>query len=184
MRGQNIMPPNNAAVEKLKRILIKIREDILTAGTDMEDGSVFAGVTPDGKQIYALPMDLGFTAAFNNAAKAVKKLNEKKALGHDDWQIPDLNALIVLQRNLDQASLKGTFKTTEKGIDGPSFSGWYWSSTERPDRSRNNMYCVRFPDGAQDWFHKDSIRRVSCLPVRLVAAAPAPSSARSMPLPP
>lgn len=82
--------------------------DGITAGTaDMEDGSIFAGTTKDGKQILAMPINLGFTATFNDAAKAVKELNEKKALGHDDWQITDLDTLKVLQRNQNQGSLKG-----------------------------------------------------------------------------
>ena len=169
------MTKNNAAIDQLKKSLAEVQGEIqgtaandgTTAGTDMEDGSVFAGLTRDGKKIYAMPMDLGFTATFNDAAKAVKKLNEKKALGHDDWQIPDLETLKTLQRNQNQGSLKGTFNTTNKG-SGSGYPVWYWSSTEhRNDPSY--VHGVRFSDGHEHWHLKDLIR-LSCRPVRLVAA--------------
>ena len=171
------MTKNDAAVEKLKQTLTEVRGEIqglaandgTTAGTDMEDGSVFAGMTPDGKQIYAMPVDLGFTATFNDAAKAVKKLNEKKALGHDDWQIPDLNTLKVLQRNQNQGSLKDTFNTSDKG-SGSDCPDWYWSSTEDRD-SPSYVPIVRLSGGYEYWNRKDNLR-LSCRPVRLVAAAP------------
>lgn len=171
------MTKNNAAIQQLDKDLADIKgaiqgtaaNDGTTAGTDMEDGSVFAGMTKEGKLIYALPKDLGFTATFNDAAKAVKKLNEKKALGHDDWQIPDLDTLKVLQRNQNQGSLKGTFNTSDKGSrsDCPH---WYWSSTQNPDCS-SYVSDVRFSDGNHIWLHKD-YNRLSCRPVRLVASAP------------
>ncbi len=166
------MKKNNAAVDQLKKSLAKIQGEIqgtaandgITAGTDMDDGSVFAGVTKDGKKIFAMPMDLGFTATFNDAAKAVKKLNEEKALGHDDWQIPDLETLRTLQRNRNQGSLKGTFNTSNKG-DGSDFPDWYWSST--PHRASTDLVAlVRFSDGLEGWFTKD-YGRLSCSPVRL-----------------
>ena len=169
------MAKNYAAIKQLDKDLADIQGEIrgtaandgTIAGTDMEDGSVFAGTTKDGKLIYALPKDIGFAATFNDAAKAVKKLNEKKALGHDDWQIPDLDTLGVLQRNQNQGSLKGTFTTeAEKGSDHPL---WYWSSTQNPDKS-SNVYVVRFSDGDQIWGHKD-VNRLSCRPVRLVVPA-------------
>ena len=170
------MAKNTAAVEKLKQDLAQVRGELqgtaanedTTAGIDMEDGSVFAGTTKDGKQIYAMPIDLGFTATFNDAAKAVKKLNEKKALGHDDWQIPDLDTLRVLQRNQNQGSLKGTFTIADKG--GSDFPDWYWSSSLLPVTS-SNVCIVRFSGGRQRWNHKDTDNRLSCRPVRLVSPA-------------
>ena len=171
------MTKNTAAIKQLDKDLADVRNEIqglaandgTTAGTDMDDGSVFAGVTPDGKQIYAMPKDLGFTATFNDAAKAVKKLNEKKALGHDDWQIPNLDTLKVLQKNQNQGSLNGTFNTSDKR-SGSGYPHWYWSSTEHPVTS-SVVYNVRLSDGGQNWILKDSIR-LSCRPVRLVAPAP------------
>ena len=170
------MVKNNAAIKQLDKDLADIQGEIrgaaandgTTAGTDMEDGSVFAGTTKDGKLIYALPKDLGFTATFNDAAEAVKKLNEKKALGHDDWQIPDLDTLRVLQRNQNQGSLKGTFNTTYKA-SGSDCPDWYWSSTQSPGNS-SYVYFVRFSDRDQGWFRRD-YARLSCRPVRLARFA-------------
>lgn len=166
------MTKNNAAIDQLKKSLAEVQGEIqgtaandgTTAGTDMDDGSVFAGVTKDGKKIFAMPMDLGFTATFNDAAKAVKKLNEKKALGHDDWQIPDLETLRTLQRNQNQGSLKGTFNTSNKG-DGSDCPAWYWSSTPTRDYT-SYVDNVRFSDGDENWNGKDNFR-LSCRPVRL-----------------
>lgn len=165
------MAKNNSAVEKLKKTLAEIKIEIqnTTAGTDREDGSVFAGVTSDGKWIYAMPVDLGFTANFNNAAKAVEKLNEKKALGHDDWQIPDLDTLKVLQRNQNRGSLKDTFNTSDKG-SGLDLQGLYWSSTKDLNDS-SHAYGLHFSDGTPDLIYKYGFR-LSCRPVRLVAPAP------------
>ena len=138
---------------------------------------VYAGLTADGKQeIYAMPKDLtttlGFkTMTFNKAAKAVKKLNAKNALGHNDWQIPALDNLHVLQKNQNQGSLKGTFKTASSR-DGSDCPDWYWSSTPHRDYPLL-VDRVRFSDGNENWDTKDYFR-LSCRPVRLLPVA-APS---------
>jgi hypothetical protein len=144
----------------------------LLAGAKMVDGSVFAGMTADGKQqIYAMPDDLDVTMTFNDAAKAVKKLNSQKALGHDDWQIPGKENLLILQKNQNEGTLKGTFKTA--AASGSDYPDWYWSSTEHRD-DPSGVWAVRFSDGYGGWDPKDNLR-LSCRPVRLVAAsAPAP----------
>jgi hypothetical protein len=149
-------------------------------GTKMADGSVFAGLTADGKQqIYAMPADLDVTLAFNDAAKQVRRLNAEKALGHDDWVIPTQQQLSLLQQNQDEGALKGTFrKQTASGSDLPD---WYWSSTEnRLDPSY--VWDVRFSDGYGDWLHKD-FNRLSCRPVRLVACEAPSSASHSAPAP-
>lgn len=169
------MTKNSATIDQLKKSLAEVQGEIqgtaandgTTAGTDMDDGSVFVGVTRDGEKIFAMSMDLGFTATFNDAAKAVERLNEKKALGQDDWQIPDLETLKTLQRNQKQGSLKGTFNTTNKGSDSDC-PDWYWSSTE----GRNGpsyVRSVRFSDGGEGWVRKGNAR-LSVRPVRLLAA--------------
>jgi hypothetical protein len=166
------MTKNNAAIDQLKKSLSEVSNEIqgtaandsTPAGTDMEDGSVFAGVTRDGQKIFAMPMDLGFTATFNDAVKAVEKLNEKKALGHDDWQIPDLETLKILHSNKNQGSLKDTFKTTNKWT-GSVFPAWYWSSSSY-DGSSHAVDYVRFWGGFEYWDYKDDFH-LSCRPVRL-----------------
>lgn len=144
----------------------------LETGYKMADGSIFADLTADGKQqIFAMPTDLDVAMTFNDTAKAVKKLNSQKSLGHDDWQILSLENVRVLYKNQNEGALKGTFKTA--AASGSDYPDWYWSSTQDSDYS-SLVYIVRFSGGTQDWGHKDT-SRLSCRPVRLVAASsPAP----------
>jgi hypothetical protein len=140
-------------------------------GQKMRDGSIFAGLIADGTQrIYAMPKDLDITMTFNRAAKAVGKLNARKYLGHDDWQIPALDNLHILRKNQNEGTLNGTFKTAS--FNGLLFPVFYWSSTEN-HRDSSYVQGVRFSDGYETWDRKDS-GRLSCRPVRLVPAA-APS---------
>ena len=147
-------------------------EATLEIGQQTADG-VYAGLTPDGKQkIYAMPKDLDVVMTFNDAAKAVEKLNDKNTLGHDDWQIPSLENLRVMQKNQNQGKLTGTFKTASSS--GSVFPVWYWSRTPHRDYP-THVDIVRFSDGYEGWDHKD-LNRLSCRPVRLVAASAAAPS--------
>jgi hypothetical protein len=137
----------------------------LMAGSKMADGSVFAGLTADGKQqIFAMPSDLDVTMTFNGAVNEVHRLNREKFLGHNDWQIPALENVCVLQKNQNEGALKGTF--TAAASSGHSHD-WYWSSTktEHPD----DLSIVRFSDGREGQ-GREAYHRPRCRPVRLVAA--------------
>jgi hypothetical protein len=136
----------------------------------MADGSVYAGLTTDGKQqIYAMPADLKTkflkrpTMTFNKAAKRVTQLNAANALGRHDWQIPSAEDLRVLQKRQNEGALKDTFKTASSS--GSAYPDWYWSSMENRDNPYN-VWGVRFSDGNEDWNLKDYYR-LSCRPVRL-----------------
>lgn len=141
-------------------------------GTKVADGSIFVGLTADGKQqIYAMSTDLDVAMTFNDAAKAVKELNSNKTLGHDDWQIPSIENLSVLQKNQNEGALKGTFKTAASSGSGSLV--FYWSSTELRSFSPREhisprVHIVRFSDGS-GWLHNKDGNRLSCRPVRLVA---------------
>jgi hypothetical protein len=138
-------------------------EATLEIGQQTADG-VYAGLTADGKQqIFAMPTDLDATRSFNDAAEAVERLNDKNTLGHNDWQIPTQEELHVLHVNKDKGALKDTFKTAFSNSD---HADWYWSS------SPSGMGGVRFSGGREGWHFKDD-DRLSCRPVRLVAAAAA-----------
>jgi hypothetical protein len=142
-------------------------------GAKIADGSIFAGLTAGRKQeIYAMPTDLDVTMDFNDAAAAVRKLNDNKALGHDDWQIPSLENVRVLYKNKNEGALKGTFNTSSKRSP-PVFPGWYWSSTTENHDIWPGVHFVRFSEGQEFWFPK-GLSRLSCRPVRLVPVAAAP----------
>jgi hypothetical protein len=151
---------------------ISVAKIALEIGQKMADGSVFAGMTADGKsEIYAMPEDLDLTMNFNEAARAVQKLNNQKALRHDDWQIPTLENLYVLYKNQNEGALKGTFKTVARS--GSDYPDWYWSSTVfRLDSSFMNNVC--FSDGYEGCYLKNG-KLLSCRPVRLVAASRSPA---------
>jgi hypothetical protein len=138
----------------------------LVLGQKMPDGSVFAGLTPDSKQlIYAMPEDL-VTRTFNDAAERIKSLNAGNAYGQNDWQIGSLDVMRVLQKNQNEGSLKGTFKIASSGDDS-GCPEWYWSSTPNPAYPILE-YAVGFSNGFESWDGKDDLR-LNCRPVRLVA---------------
>lgn len=144
---------------------IAAAKEALELGAKMADGSIYAGLTADGKaQIFAMPTDLELMMTFNDAVKAVQKLNTQKALGHDDWQIPRVENLRVLYENQDKGALKGTFD--DAAVRGSGYSGRYWSSTEDRDDS-SWVYVVGFWGGSENWYLKDYVR-FACRPVRLV----------------
>jgi hypothetical protein len=156
---KELQPANHTA--------IAAAQEALELGAKMADGTVYAGLTPGGtSQIFAMPVDLPVLMTFNDAAKAVQELNGQKAFGHDDWQIPSLEGLRVLYKIHNEGALKGTFNTVVSGSDGP---GWYWSSTEYRDNP-SYVWGVRFSEGSEVWHLKDTFR-LSCRPVRLVAAS-------------
>jgi hypothetical protein len=113
-------------------------------GEQMADGSVYGGLTRDGKHhIYAMPKDLSLSMIFNEAAKAVKQLNAGKALGHSDWQIGSMEVMRVLKDNQSEGALKDTFKTDYKATSG------YWTSTQvyDPQLGDNLAYVLVFNKG-------------------------------------
>jgi hypothetical protein len=143
-------------------------------GQKMEDGTIYAGLTPDGKQhIYAMPQDLSIpfrfkqslTMTFNHAVAAAKKLNATRSFGHDDWHIPSLENLHVLRANQNEGALKDTFNATNE-IFNDSLNGWYWSSTLDP-KYRDTRDNVRFTDGKEYHTHEDT-DLLRCRLIRLV----------------
>jgi hypothetical protein len=146
----------------------------LVIGQKMADGSIYAGLTPDGdQQIFAMAEDLSqkfrfqkyLTMTFNQASGIVEKLNTENAFGHNDWHIPSLRNLHVLRLNQNEGALKGTFNATNE-IFNDSLNGWYWSSTSdgKFQGTRDN---VRFTDGKEYHTHEDT-DLLRCRLIRLV----------------
>jgi len=101
--------------------VIETNISTLVAKRMVDDDCVYAGLTGDGKQqIFDIPTDLSVAMTFNDGAKAVKNLNGNKTLRHDDWQIPNLGNLHLLQKRQNKGSLKVTFTTAYgSGSDCP-----------------------------------------------------------------
>jgi hypothetical protein len=172
-------------IEKLRRMHARnaAREEVRAAfneaaaapvvGAKQPDGTIYAGLTPDEKQkIYVMPKDLngGFRRTFSATAAAVQRLNTEKAFGHDDWQIPSLDTLKVLQKNQNEGALKRTFNAESGGELW--FQSWYRSATTDP-RDTDLTFDIRFSDGYVFPHHKDSYS-FSCRLVRLVPVAAGP----------
>ncbi len=115
-------------------------------GDEMEDGTVYAGISPDTtRPIYTTPADAPLTYTFNKVFHEVQKyadaLNKQRADGHDDWRVPSQGELNVLFENRNKGKLAGTFNET-----GEDPAGWYWSSM--PGTFILGL-AQRFSDGCQ-----------------------------------
>jgi len=153
--------------------------------------------------VFAAPQDLPDTMKYVDAVKHIAALNNwygfdgtnyatdkelYQALDNGSynggWIIPtrdllygkDVNGNAIQPDNLyaykDKGDLAGTFCVAASS--GSDYPDWYWwSSTEHRD-DPSNVHIVRFSDGYEGWNPKDGYR-LSCRPVRLVAASVAPS---------
>lgn len=114
-------------------------------GDKMDDGTIFAGVSPDtGKPMYAMAAAAPLTYTFNEAQKYAQGMNAQKPHGHDDWHVPTKGELNVLFNN--RAAIGGF------DVSGSNPSGWYWSSSSN---LRWDAWGQRFRDGYQGYNLKD-----------------------------
>ena len=118
-------------------------------GDKMEDGTVYAGISPDtNKPMYARPADAPLTYTFNQAQKYAEKLD---AHGRKDWRVPTKGELNVLFQN--RAAIGGFNET------GSNPAGWYWSSSQGGD----NAWGQRFSDGTRYIDTKDDASSLRCV---------------------
>ena len=111
-------------------------------GDKMEDGTVYAGISPDtNKPMCATPADTPLTYTFNQAQKYAEQLD---AHGHKDWRAPTKGELNVLFQN--RAAIGGFNET------GSNPAGWYCSSSQN-EFSDARGQC--FSNGYQLSFHLD-----------------------------
>src|SRR4051794_25446714 len=90
-----------------------------SAGDRMEDGTIYAGISPDtGEAMYTTPADAPLTMRWNAAMQYAAKL---EAHGHKDWRAPTKAELNVLFRK--RAAIGGF------DLSGDDAAGCYWSST-------------------------------------------------------
>ena len=119
-------------------------------GDKMEDGTVYAGISPDtNKPMYATPAHAPLTYTFNQAQKYAEQLD---AYGHKDWRAPTKAELNVLFKN--RAAIGGFNET------GSSPAGWYWSSSQY---DFYDAWDQRFSDGYQNFDYKDYGSSLRCV---------------------
>lgn len=115
-------------------------------GDIVEDGTVFAGVSPDtGEALYCLPCDVPITMEWDQAWHYTRYLNVSD---YSDWRLPTKAELHVLRENHNEGNLRETFNTVSGGA-----KGWYWSSEQYHDQP-TNAWQQRMHDGYECWFHK------------------------------
>lgn len=103
-------------------------------GARMPDGSVFAGISPDGNRaIYTTPKDAPLTYTFDQAQRACAVLDAHRRA---DWRMPTKAELNLLFQN--RAAI-GNFNTS-----GSNAGGWYWSSSPYGDYT---SWALRLSDG-------------------------------------
>jgi hypothetical protein len=91
---------------------------ITNARDRKEDGTVYAGISPDtGKPMYTTAVDAPLTVKWKEAMRYVDTL---KAYGYKDWRVPTKAELNVLFNN--RTAIGGFYESNEP-------SGHYWSST-------------------------------------------------------
>ncbi len=125
-------------------------------GDKMEDGTIFAGVSPDtGRNMFVTPKDASGVFAWKAAMKYAANLD---ANGHRDWSLPTEAELKTLYQNRNKGALKGTFNTS-----GTYPSSFYWSSAQTPVHP-DPAFRVLFSNGSPTWMYKGS--DASVRPVR------------------
>jgi hypothetical protein len=119
-------------------------------GDKMEDGTVYAGISPDtNRPMYATPADAPLTYTFNQAQKYAEKLD---AHGHKDWRAPTKGELNVLFQH--RAAIGGFNET------GSDPAGWYWSSSPGYDVLG---WAQRFSYGYQNGYYRGYASSLPCV---------------------
>jgi hypothetical protein len=123
----------------------------LKIGAKMQDGTVYAGISPETKEpMYTTPADAPLTLTFNDAATYADKLDAHR---HRDWRLPTKPELNVLFNN--RAAIGGFNET------GSFPAGWYWSASSD---LKWGAWGQRFDDGCQAGnLNKDHHASVRCV---------------------
>jgi hypothetical protein len=106
-------------------------------GDTMEDGTMFAGISPDtNKPMFAAAADAPGVYDHNEAEKYA---NGFEGHGHKDFRVPTKGELNALFNN--RAAIGGF------NVTGSNPAGWYWSSSRS---YYGNAWAQRFSDGNQN----------------------------------
>lgn len=128
-----------------------------TIGTSMPDGTVYAGISPDGKRMYVTPRDASLQMSFERAARYVQSLNATRTHGHTDWRLPSMEELKLLYDTKGEGFLRNTFNES-----GQDYAGHYRSSQEHKT-SKDCANSVNFRDGSGGSYYKSREMSVRCV---------------------
>lgn len=136
-------------------------------GEQMEDGTVFAGFSPDtGEGMFVMPED---EAGLYNVLQLDELTQVSMYQGYADWKVPSKNELGVLFNN---ASAIGGFTTNNADHNPYADDVSYLSSSWEQGLMFNSFHKTRFSDGRDDWgIDPEETRgrvrliRYGCLPV-------------------
>ena len=145
-------------MSKLKRQERPALPAVPEIGTEMPDGTIYAGLSPETDQpMYAAPFDARsvlfkrtVTLTFDQAAEYAKDLEVGRKKG---FRVPTKDELKVLFQNREKGALKGTFNLLSTGC-------WYWSSHSITDKIADGM---RFTDGTQMSYPRTEQSSVRCV---------------------
>lgn len=125
----------------------------LEIGDKVEDGSIFAGISPDTKTLLLVAAeDAPSLMSFDAAARHAKTF---EAHGQKGWCLPTPEELSQIFRSKKGGSLMGAF----------NLSSLYWTNKASP-YSASYAYCADLSDGEEGYKKKDDK-----LPVRFVRHA-------------
>lgn len=123
-------------------------------GTVMEDGTVYAGISPTtGNMLFVMQKDAPLLMNANVAAGRIEAMNRDLSFGHEDWRLPTLKELKVIFANKEKDALRGTFNETaerNKPFQPPrerTSPSWYRTSDPGCGFTTKGIY---FNDGSEE----------------------------------
>jgi hypothetical protein len=144
---------------------LRSARDAPEVGTEMEDGTICAGISPDtGQPIYTTPEDAPGSAEHPGAytlTQAREYIATLDAHGHKDWRKPTKGELKMLYNN--RAAI-GNLNMPESPTadDDDDLAAWYWS--EGQEISSDGAWISRFrAEGCPYTFIKGKYAGLRCV---------------------
>ncbi len=151
------LPPKAVGIAKItamhKKGVIATKAAAAEVGDVMEDGTIYAGVSPTThKRMFVASADASLRKTFNQAVDYAASL---KIGGHNDFRLPDKDELNVIFGNKDKGALKNSFRLTT-GVS----ASWYCSSTPE---GNDKAWVQLFVAGQQIADSRDNRSWVRCV---------------------